>query len=80
MQVVAVGRRHRFRGGTGRRFPALTGIVRSLHVIWLEEGVLGLTRGLGARMLVNAPSAAISWTTYEFVKSLLLQLGSRDAP
>jgi len=57
-------------------FTGRNGIVNALRSIWVEEGVAGLTRGLGARVLVNAPSAAISWTTYELVKSVLLKVSS----
>eukprot|EP00761_Pharyngomonas_kirbyi_P004220 gb/GECH01004224.1/.p1 GENE.gb/GECH01004224.1/~~gb/GECH01004224.1/.p1 ORF type:complete len:334 (+),score=73.48 gb/GECH01004224.1/:1-1002(+) len=35
------------------------------------EGYHGFIRGIRARMVVYAPSAAISWTTYEGVKFLL---------
>lgn len=35
------------------------------------EGFAGLFRGVGARVMVNAPSAAISWGTYEAIKSFL---------
>ena len=55
------------------------GIVGALRTIWIEDGAAGLMRGFGARMLLSAPSAAISWTTYEFVKSLLLRGGGSAA-
>lgn len=59
--------------------PAYHGIVGALRAIWADEGAAGLMRGFGARMLLNAPSAAISWTTYEFVKSLFLQSGGNSS-
>jgi hypothetical protein len=59
--------------------PAYHGIVSALRAIWADEGAAGLMRGFGARMLLNAPSAAISWTTYEFVKSLFLQSGGGNS-
>ena len=40
------------------------------HII-REEGYIGFLRGLTPRMMLHAPAVAISWTTYETVKSLL---------
>lgn len=40
--------------------------------IWYREGGRGFFRGMQARMAVHTPSQAISWATYEFVKSLLI--------
>ena len=40
------------------------------HII-REEGLKGFLRGLAPRMLLHAPAVAISWTTYETIKSLL---------
>ena len=40
------------------------------HII-REDGYIGFLRGLTPRMLLHAPAVAISWTTYETVKSLL---------
>jgi Mitochondrial carrier protein len=40
------------------------------HVI-KEEGYMGFLRGLAPRMMLHAPAVAISWTTYETVKSAL---------
>jgi solute carrier family 25 (mitochondrial iron transporter), member 28/37 len=39
--------------------------------IWASEGASGFFRGARARVMVHAPSMAISWSTYEAVKSLL---------
>jgi len=36
-----------------------------------EEGFKGFFRGLGSRMLILAPSSAISWASYETIKSYL---------
>lgn len=52
--------------------PQYTGLVSALKGIFREEGWTGLMRGARPRVLVNAPSAAISWTTYEIGKSILL--------
>lgn len=39
--------------------------------IMAEEGWKGFLRGATARVLVQAPAAAISWTTYDLMKELL---------
>jgi hypothetical protein len=44
------------------------------HII-NEEGYTGFLRGLTPRMLLHAPAVAISWTTYETMKTLLSQNG-----
>lgn len=51
--------------------PAYTGLVDAARKIYAEEGLRAFSRGLRARLLVHAPSMAISWSTYEFVKNLL---------
>jgi len=35
------------------------------------EGVRGFLRGVGARMLYQAPGAAVCWVTYEYMKHIL---------
>jgi solute carrier family 25 (mitochondrial iron transporter), member 28/37 len=45
-----------------------------LHIvkqIWQHEGPKGFLRGLFPRMMVQSPSVAITWTTYEAMKHLL---------
>jgi hypothetical protein len=47
-------------------------ILSTAKLIWKEEGFFrGFFKGLTPRVLSNAPSCAISWGTYEFVKHLL---------
>mmetsp|Transcript_6778 Transcript_6778/g.7792 ORF Transcript_6778/g.7792 Transcript_6778/m.7792 type:complete len:386 (+) Transcript_6778:442-1599(+) len=48
------------------------GMLDAMKTIYLEEGLRGFTRGLKPRLMVNAPSVAISWTAYETAKSCLL--------
>jgi solute carrier family 25 iron transporter 28/37 len=48
------------------------GLISTLKKIMIEEGVHGLFKGVVPRLLVNAPSTAICWTTYETAKALLL--------
>ena len=50
-----------------RRYRGLLGTAR---LIFREEGVHGFLRGTTARVLTQAPAAALSWSTYEFGKSL----------
>ncbi len=51
--------------------PQYTGLVDAARKVVGAEGVRGLFRGMGARMAVHAPSAAISWGTYEALKNAL---------
>jgi len=48
------------------------GILSTAKLIYQEEGLRGFAKGVIPRILTQAPSAAISWTTYELVKKLLL--------
>lgn len=52
--------------------PSTVGMVQMAQRIYAEEGVRGFARGIVPRMLVHAPSVAISWTAYEAMKSLLM--------
>ena len=47
------------------------GLLDALKQIKSQEGIEGLFRGVVPRVLVHAPSVAVSWTTYEVVKKLL---------
>mmetsp|Transcript_7382 Transcript_7382/g.9361 ORF Transcript_7382/g.9361 Transcript_7382/m.9361 type:complete len:384 (-) Transcript_7382:1070-2221(-) len=47
------------------------GLLDALKTIYAEEGAAGFARGLRPRLMVNAPSVAISWTAYETAKSVL---------
>ena len=49
------------------------GLVHTVKRIAAEEGIKGFTRGIVPRLLFHAPAAAISWTSYEFMKSLLMK-------
>lgn len=44
---------------------------RTLVDIRREDGWIGFTKGIGPRMMFHSMSAAISWTTYEYVKYAL---------
>lgn len=45
--------------------------IQTVRRIYYEEGIRSFWRGAFPRMMVQAPSAAISWTAYEFAKSCL---------
>lgn len=47
------------------------GMIQMSRQIMAEEGARGFLRGIVPRMMVHAPSVAISWTAYETMKSLL---------
>jgi solute carrier family 25 iron transporter 28/37 len=51
------------------------GMTDAAKQIWKAEGGAGFFRGLIPRLLVHAPSVAISWTTYETMKDLLAKSG-----
>jgi len=54
---------------------SVLGIARS---IVRESGVRGLFQGLGPRVLLAAPSAAVSWGTYETVRAALQDFSSNS--
>jgi hypothetical protein len=48
--------------------------VQTVKRIYSEEGLRAFWRGAFPRTMVQAPSAAISWTAYEFAKSCLVDV------
>jgi len=50
----------------------LTGLVQTLMTIYQEGGIRAFWKGVRPRVLVHAPSVAITWTTYEMVKRTLV--------
>lgn len=58
-----------------RAAPVYTGFFDAVRKIYKAEGATGFMKGLRPRLLMHAPSMAISWGTYEFVKNAL-----RDEP
>lgn len=46
-------------------------VVDAAKKIYAESGVLGFFRGLKMRILIQCPSSAISWGTYEMFKRAL---------
>ena len=48
------------------------GVVDAARAVYHEAGAAGFMRGMTARMALHMPAMAISWTTYETVKRVLL--------
>lgn len=48
-------------------------MLNTLRDIRREDGWMGFAKGVGPRMMFHSMSAAISWTTYEYVKHALEQ-------
>lgn len=44
--------------------------------IYRNEGVSAFAKGIAPRMSINVPAAALSWGTYELIKSVLI--GEQD--
>jgi len=49
------------------------GLFRAVTTVYTLGGPGGFFRGMVARVLYQMPSTAISWTTYEFFKFVLLK-------
>jgi len=45
-----------------------------------EEGAAAFFKGVQARVAVHTPSMAISWGTYELIKSALVRVSGPAAP
>lgn len=43
----------------------------SIKIVYRQEGIYAFTKGLAPRMCINVPSTALSWGTYELIKSFL---------
>ena len=52
---------------------AYTGLMQAALTLWREEGASSFARGMGARVMIHAPSVAICWTSYESVKHVLVK-------
>lgn len=53
----------------GSRYTDLRATVK---YIYRTEGAIAFTKGILPRMSINVPSTALSWGTYELIKSRLL--------
>ncbi|RMX63908.1 hypothetical protein KXD40_000919 [Peronospora effusa] len=54
------------------------GLMDALVQIKAQEGFSGFFRGIYPRLLVHAPSVAVSWTTFEVLKKTLDRLNADD--
>ncbi|KAF1779485.1 Mitochondrial carrier domain [Phytophthora cactorum] len=70
------------RPGIERAEPVLrrqyAGLMDALIQIKAQEGFAGFFRGVYPRLLVHAPSVAVSWTTFEVLKKTLDRMGAED--
>ncbi len=46
---------------------------QTIHTIIRDEGKIAFARGFLPRILIYIPSTALSWGTYEIVKSILIK-------
>lgn len=44
----------------------------TVKYIYRTEGLFAFTKGVMPRMSINVPSTALSWGTYELIKSFLI--------
>lgn len=51
--------------------PRYASVKNAISLIYLEDGIYGFIRGMAPRMMFVLPGAAVSWSVYEHVKSLL---------
>lgn len=51
----------------------MEGLFRAVATVYTLGGPGGFFRGMMARVLYQMPSTAISWTTYEFFKFVLIK-------
>lgn len=59
----------------GRGRPRYSGIVSTMGAIHADEGWRGFYRGLGPRVALAMPAAAVCWGTYETVRMSLSNIG-----
>ncbi|KAG0601769.1 hypothetical protein M758_11G138200 [Ceratodon purpureus] len=58
-----------------------TGVASTLNQIWVEEGALGLTKGMGPRLFYSACFSALGFFAFETTRVIILKkyLEDRDA-
>ena len=47
-------------------------VISTAKYIYKNEGIFAFTKGILPRLSINVPATALSWGTYELVKSLLI--------
>ena len=50
----------------------VVGLMSALKTIYAANGLMGYSKGLTARVTFAAPSTAISWSVYEFIKHYIV--------
>jgi solute carrier family 25 S-adenosylmethionine transporter 26 len=50
-----------------------TGVASTLQQIWVEEGVLGLTKGMGPRLFYSACFSALGFFAFETTRVIILR-------
>ena len=68
LQAQGSFRPRTYTGPTRAVYKGLTGTAR---IIWLEDGMRGLYRGLGPMLLGYVPTWAVYMSTYEYTKESL---------
>ena len=54
------------------------GIADAVRVIWAQEGVKGLYKGITPNLLKVAPSMAASWLSFEVCRDFFVSLEPTD--
>ena len=55
-----------------------TDLRATVKYVYRTEGALAFTKGILPRMSINVPSTALSWGTYELIKSFLINSKAED--
>ena len=59
--------------GMGYKYKSIADAVR---VIWAQEGIRGLYKGIVPNLLKVAPSMASSWLSFEVTRDFFLQMNA----
>jgi solute carrier family 25 iron transporter 28/37 len=70
-QIAENAKKHHLRHPEPKLRHQYKGLVDALVQIKAHEGYAGFFRGVYPRLLVHAPSVAVSWTTFEVLKKTL---------
>ena len=56
----------------------INGMASAFRTVYEFRGIYGFLRGMGARVIYQMPSTAISWSVYEFFKFVMTQRNHSD--
>jgi len=59
--------------------PRYRGLIETVQAIGKEQGARGFWRGLGPRVMLAMPSAAICWGTYETTRAVLTRIPAEES-